>query len=133
MKITNLDINSLPIFFIIIAILLLLLIFQYFNFAKKIKKARLDAVKRSRAVLNGQMNEQMAPFFPDFPCNPSDAHFLGKPIDFLAFPGLSENDDVKEILFIEVKSGKANLSSRERSIKNAVQEGRIRYVEYRIN
>lgn len=133
MKITNLDINSLPIFFIIIAILLFLLIFQYFNFAKKIKKARLDAVKRSRAVLNGQMNEQMAPFFPDFPCNPSDAHFLGKPIDFLAFPGLSENDDVKEILFIEVKSGKANLSSRERSIKNAVQEGRIRYVEYRIN
>lgn len=133
MKITNLDINSLPFFFIIIAILLFLLIFQYFNFAKKIKKARLDAVKRSRAVLNGQMNEQMAPFFPDFPCNPSDAHFLGKPIDFLAFPGLSENDDVKEILFIEVKSGKANLSSRERSIKNAVQEGRIRYVEYRIN
>ena len=34
---------------------------------KEIKIAREDAVKRSRAVLNGQFSEQIAAFFPDFP------------------------------------------------------------------
>lgn len=133
MKITNLDFNMLPFFLIIIIVFLfVLLIIQQIYFHKKIKFARQDAIKRSRAVINGQLNEQLSPFFPDFPCSPSDAHFLGKPIDFIAFSGLSEKDSVDEILFIEVKTGSSNLSNRERAIKNAVQEGRIRYVEYRL-
>lgn len=133
MKITNLDFNMLLFFLIIIIVFLfVLLIIQQIYFHKKIKFARQDAIKRSRAVINGQLNEQLSPFFPDFPCSPSDAHFLGKPIDFIAFSGLSEKDSVDEILFIEVKTGSSNLSNRERAIKNAVQEGRIRYVEYRL-
>jgi hypothetical protein len=97
-----------------------------------LEKARADAVKRSRAVLGGQFGEQLAPFLPAFPCNPGDVRFVGKPIDYIAFPGSAEGTPVKEILFIEVKSGDSQLSLREREIKHAVEEGKVRYVEYRI-
>ncbi|MCR5762517.1 MAG: Holliday junction resolvase [Treponema sp.] len=97
-----------------------------------IKKERMDAVKRSRSVLGGLVGEQLAPFLPDFPCNPGDVRFIGKPIDFIAFPGISEGRHIKDVLFIEVKSGESRLSEREREIKAAVKAGRVHYVEYRI-
>lgn len=98
-----------------------------------LKKERKDAVKRSRSVINGQMVEQLAPFLPDFPCNPADVRFVGKPVDFVAFPGAGKNEPINEILFIEVKSGNSTLSEREKEIKSAVQKGHVRYVEYRIS
>ena len=60
------------------------------NLEKKVKSGRNDAIKRSRAVLSGQMIEQVAPYLPQFPCNPADARFVGKPIDFIAFPGAAD-------------------------------------------
>jgi predicted Holliday junction resolvase-like endonuclease len=93
--------------------------------------ARGDAVKRSRAVLTGQIGEQLAPYFPDFPCDPADARFLGKPVDFIAFSGASAGAIV-EVLFVEVKTGDARLSGPERALKDAVQAGRVRWVEYRL-
>ena len=93
--------------------------------------ARDDAVRRSRAVLTGQIGEQLAPFFPDFPCDPADARFLGKPVDFVAFPGASDGSP-REVVFIEVKSGDARLSGPERAIKAAIESGRVRWVEYRL-
>ena len=50
----------------------------------------------------------------------------------MAFPGLSENDKVREVLLIEVKTGQSALNEREKEIKRAVREGRVRYVEYRL-
>ncbi|MCI1208271.1 MAG: Holliday junction resolvase [Treponema sp.] len=98
----------------------------------QLKSGRQDAIKRSRAVLGGQMVEQIAPFLPGFPCNPADVRFVGKPVDFLGFPGSAEGTAVSEILLIEVKTGKSVLSKREQEIKKAVEEGRVRYIEYRL-
>ena len=100
--------------------------------AKRIADERADAVKKSRAVLGGLAAEQLAPFMPGFPCNPADARFVGKPVDFVAFPGAADGGEVQEVLLIEVKSGEASLSKREREIKACVQEGRLRFVEYRL-
>ncbi len=94
---------------------------------KYLKDNRLDAVKRSRAVLGGQMVEQIAPFLPGFPCNPGDVRFVGKPVDFVAFPGMAQGEPVKEVMFIEVKTGSSQLSSREKEIQKAVEEGRVSY------
>lgn len=99
---------------------------------KLLETERRDAVKRSRAVLGGQLNEQIAPCLPGFPANAADARFVGKPVDFICFCGLSDSDTVSEILFIEVKTGNSTLSKREKEVKKAVEEGRIRYVEYKI-
>ena len=74
--------------------LIIILFVQKIRFSKLIKEARIDAVKRSKAVIGGQTVEQLAPYLPDFPCSPIDAHFIGKPIDFIAFPGLTETNKV---------------------------------------
>lgn len=118
---------------ILIVFLLTLLIIQFFRNQCDKKKLRKDAVKRSKAVINGQVAEQIAPFLPDFPANPSDARFIGKPVDFIVFSGLSENEKIDEILFVEVKTGKSLLSEREKEVKKAIEQGKVRYVEYRIN
>ncbi|MBQ9239110.1 MAG: hypothetical protein IJ191_07350 [Treponema sp.] len=97
-----------------------------------LRAERADAVKRSRAVLAGQLAEHVAPFLPGFPCNPADVRFIGKPIDFIAFPGAAEGRTVTEVVFIEVKSGGATLSAREKEIRAAIEMGRVRYVEYHL-
>ena len=66
------------------------------------------------------------------PCNPADVRFVGKPVDFVGFPGAAEGKPIREVLIIEVKSGTSRLSERERQIKAAVESGRVRYMEYRI-
>lgn len=139
--------TKIGIFFIAFAIILfLLMLFTLcFCFGKKIgsieakknlqeliEEARADAIKRSRSVLNGQLVEQISPFLPDFPCNPADCRFIGKPIDFIAFNGLEEKDSVDEILFIEVKTNNSQLSQRERSLKEAVEQKKIRWIEFRV-
>ena len=131
-KNTPASIRQLPLpVIILISILLLLLIVQTIRLHRDHTSLRKDAIKRSRSVIGGQLAEQVAPFLPGFPCNPGDARFIGKPVDFIAFPGLTEDNKVHEVLLIEVKTGKSNLSGREREIKRAVAEGRVRYVEYR--
>lgn len=100
------------------------------NNQKHIKETRNDAIKRSRAVLGGQMAEQIAPFLPNFPCNAGDVRFIGKPVDFIAFPGMSEGKEISEVLLIEVKTGSSKLSGREKEIKELVSKGKVRYAEY---
>lgn len=119
-------------FFLLSLLFFLLLIIQKISFMKKSRNLRKDAIKRSKAVIGGQVAEQIAPLLPDFPSPLADARFIGKPVDFIAFPGLEESDKVKEILLIEVKTGNSALSEREKEVRRAVEEGRVKYKEYRI-
>ncbi|HLD18783.1 MAG TPA: Holliday junction resolvase-like protein, partial [Candidatus Nanoarchaeia archaeon] len=57
---------------------------------ERIPEIREDAIKHSRAVLSGQFSEQLAPYLPDFPYKPTEARFIGKPIDFVVFKGMDE-------------------------------------------
>ncbi len=91
---------------------------------------RKDAVAQSRAVLKGQFSEQLAPLLPGFPGKPSEARFIGKPIDFLIFKGLDERR-VNEVVFVEVKTGKSQLSSVERSLRDAIKNGKVSWEEWR--
>jgi len=60
-----------------------------------------------------------------------DARFLGKPVDYIIFKGIN-SDSVSEVVFLEVKTGNAGLTARERSIRDAIQAGRIGWAEYRL-
>ena len=91
---------------------------------------RKDAVKRSRAVLSGQAAEQLAPWLPDFPWDPSEVRFVGKPVDFIVFRGAARGE-IDELVFVEVKTGSSALSRVERSLRDAVREGRVTWAEYR--
>ena len=98
---------------------------------RDLPKIREDATKRSRAVLGGQFSEQLAPYLPDFPWQPTEARFLGKPVDFLVFKGLEEKN-VNEVVFVEVKSGTSRLNATERSLKEAIRAKNVSWKEYRI-
>lgn len=98
---------------------------------KKIRQERADALKKSRAVLRGQIYEQLAPYFPNFPVHPQSLRFLGSPVDYVAFVGNTQNPEIiDEIIFIEIKTGESTLSLGEKSIKDAIAQKRIRFVEY---
>lgn len=92
---------------------------------------RKDAILKSRRVLSGNFSEQLAPFLPDFKYNPNECKFLGKPIDFLVFKGLDENK-IDEVIFVEVKSGKSKLSKREKNLKEAIENKKVKWEEYRV-
>ena len=92
------------------------------------KGIREDAIKRSEAVIKGKATEHLVPFLPDFDFDPSDARFLGSPIDLIVFDGLSEGD-LRRIVFVEIKTGqKPVLSPREKLVEEAVKEGPIEHV-----
>ncbi len=97
-----------------------------------VKKERKDALNRSRAIIKGQVTEQIAAFLPDFPAKSSEVRFIGKPLDFIAFNGLDKGF-IQDISFIEVKTGNSDLNLVERSLKAAVQSKRVKYIEYRID
>ncbi|OPY38302.1 MAG: Endonuclease related to archaeal Holliday junction resolvase [Methanoregula sp. PtaU1.Bin051] len=90
---------------------------------------RKDSVSRSRSTLKGKISEQMAPYLPEFPFAPSDARFIGSPIDFVVFDGYTKaKDEMGEsigIVLVEVKKGKGKLTREESLIKKGVEEGRV--------
>jgi predicted Holliday junction resolvase-like endonuclease len=94
------------------------------------RAVRRDAVQRSEAVTLGKVYEQLVPYLPDFAFNPKDARFLGTPVDFVVFDGLNEGD-VRRVVFVEVKTGNAGLSTRERRVREAVQARHVEWEELR--
>ena len=107
------------------------------------KQALIDAQKRSvntsRAVFKGKMAEQFAPILPEFQYLPSDAKFLGDPVDYVVFDGYTDfrdgdgtADDI-EVILLDIKSGGARLSKGQQAIAQAVREGRIRFETLRID
>jgi predicted Holliday junction resolvase-like endonuclease len=99
---------------------------------------RKDAAQRSRYVLKGKIAEHMVPLFPDvFRWNPSDARFIGSPIDYLIFEGYTSAKDGESnapitVFLADVKTGDARLNRTERMIKEAVEAGRVRWETIRV-
>ncbi len=98
---------------------------------EKIPEIREDAIKHSRAVLSGQFSEQISPYLPDFPFKPTEARFIGKPIDFVVFKGM-DNKSIDEIVFVEVKSGQSQLSKIQKTLKSSVENKKVSWHEYKV-
>lgn len=102
------------------------------RFEEAVEERKEEALKQSRAVIGGKVAEQMSPVIPGFPGKVSEARFLGDPIDYVVFDGL-DNKDITRVTFVEVKSGESHLSEQERHLRDAVKDGRVRWVEHRVN
>lgn len=96
------------------------------------KTIRQDAIDKSQSVTMGKMTEHIVPYLPGFRFNPADARFIGSPIDFVVFDGLGDGE-VRKIVFVEIKTGMSNLSTRERNVRNAVQDKNIEWLEIKVN
>ena len=95
------------------------------------KTIRQDAVQRSQAITTGKVVEHLVPYLPNFNYNPKDARFVGSPVDFVVFDGLSDDeDDHLSIVFVEIKTGNSTLTRRERMVRDAIKAGRVKWVEW---
>lgn len=94
---------------------------------KKAEKAtrKMLSQKKSSEVRLGKIGENMAPFFLGWPYDPNKFRFLGNPID-----GIQFDDD--EVIFVEIKTGKARLTASQKSVKQLVQEGKVRFATFRV-
>lgn len=108
------------------------------KFEQKLKEAiefaRADSIKRQRSILKGQATEQLAPYI-NSNYNPKDYKFIGDPIDYVIFDGMSEinskEDEITNIIFMDIKTGKSQLNRVQRAVKKAIEDGRFEFQVYR--
>jgi predicted Holliday junction resolvase-like endonuclease len=97
---------------------------------------RKDAIARSVNTLLGKIGEEFAPILlaDKYQVNPKDFRHLGSPVDYIAFKGLSDDNADPEVIFIEVKTGKStSLTERERKVRDAIKNGKVRYEVVSLN
>ena len=97
------------------------------NLEQEKQRIRQSAISQSRAVLGGKFTEQLAPYLPEFKYDPTEARFIGSPIDLVVFPGLSSGDP-QEIVIMEIKSGKnCQLTPQQQKIRQLIEDGMVRW------
>ncbi|MDI6691383.1 MAG: Holliday junction resolvase-like protein [Candidatus Bathyarchaeota archaeon] len=72
------------------------------------KAFREGALAKSRAVLKGALAEQLAPIFKIFGYNPSDARFIGDPVDYVIFDSYT---NIKERIEDTPSSSSVNIAN----------------------
>lgn len=92
---------------------------------------RKESKKKSEDIQIGQIYKRLTPFLEEFPWLPSDVRFLGGPIDFVVFEGLSEDRQELNIHLVQVKTGQSRLSPPQKKIREAVQNGKVFWKEIR--
>ena len=83
--------------------------------------ARSHSVATSKGSTLGQAAEHLAPMFPEMleRFSPGDWRFLGSPVDFVVFDGLTHGA-VKQVVLIEVKTGDPRLNARQAQLRDAI-------------
>jgi predicted Holliday junction resolvase-like endonuclease len=78
----------------------------------------------------------MAPLLPEFRFNPADARFIGSPVDYVIFDGLTDVADEKKsdirIVFVDIKHGTGSLTRTQRVIRDAVTAKQITWETLRV-
>lgn len=103
------------------------------EYQQALKVAKNRSIDGSRAVIKGKIAEQLAPILPDFKYLPSDARFIGDPIDYIIFNGYTDikdnggSDINLEIVILDIKTGQASLSILQDAIAKAVNLRKVRF------
>ena len=88
-------------------------------------RKKILSQKKSSEVRLGNIAEKLAPFLDQFDFDPENCIFLGQPIDYISF-----DDDL--ITLIEVKSGKSQLNTKQRHIRDLIKAKQVAWKEIRI-
>ncbi len=97
---------------------------------KSMKLATTGAQTTSKSVNAGKLLEKVFPTMKDFKWELSDCRFLGEPIDLIIFHGLTAGK-IASIDFLEVKSGKAVLNKHQKDVKEAIENNKVKYEEFK--
>ncbi len=114
--------NTTEFIFILLAIIILLVLWikHLLNTVDSLKFS-----KKSIEVKHGNKIEQFIPFMKDYKYDSNYFRSLGSPVD-----GIQFEDD--EIILLEFKTGKSNLSETQKQIKELIENGKVRFEEIRI-
>lgn len=94
------------------------------NMTHKFEESRGKQI--SERVRLGQIGENFSCFHSQFPYDRKQVKALFQPIDLIYF-----GED--EIVFIDVKTGNAKLSTKQRRIRDNIQAGRVRFEVHTLN
>ena len=103
---------------------------------EKLRLKKLKEIGASRSEIGAQainigfILERLAPTLTGFPFNHHDCRSLFDPIDYVIFEGLSKNGRVDNIIFTDIKTGKARLKPRQREIRSVVEKKKISFKTY---
>jgi predicted Holliday junction resolvase-like endonuclease len=98
---------------------------------EKRKKISEKSEVSTTAINIGFISERIVPLMKDFSFDRNDCRSLFDPIDYIIFEGLSKKNSVSKILFTEIKTGKANLTGKQKEIRNLVQRKRVTWDTYK--
>ncbi len=101
---------------------------------KEIRERRKEISRGSEvkttAVNIGFILERIAPCMKDFCFEKNDCRSLFDPIDYVIFEGLTRKGTVSKILFVDIKTGKATLTGKQREIRGLVQNKKVIWDTY---
>ena len=96
-----------------------------------LKKLKISADKTSedRALSTGlgKVMQNVLPYYKDFGSQVSlaDCRFIAAQLDIIVFNGAS-NNHIKNITFMDAKTGKAPLQKNQKQIRDAINDGKVR-------
>lgn len=100
------------------------------------QKGRAQSAHTSK----GQILEKWAPFVEndniDEHWRPEDWCFLGQPIDYVVFdwfPNKGENKEKGKVVLLDVKAAKSQLTTKQRRIRDLIQDGKVEWREIRLD
>ena len=103
---------------------------------KRVRKREKDiarkAIAKSRAGQLGKTLEKIGALFPGFGHHPYDVRPVFDPIDFVVFDGYYSGE-VREVTFVEFKTGQSRLKPVQESIKEAIRKKRVSFEVRRIS
>lgn len=85
---------------------------------------------QARAVNVGFILERLAPSLRTFRFDCTDCRSLFDPIDYIIFEGLCDKGKVSKILFADIKTGNARLTSKQREIRDLVRRKKVEFDVY---
>lgn len=89
-------------------------------------KADTGAERKAASIGVGKVVEKVLPACRNFEYPAADCRFLAEPIDMIVFRGASEMA-VSHITFMDVKTGESRLNAHQRQVRDAVNDGRVRF------
>lgn len=78
----------------------------------------------------GFIMERIAPTLPTFRFKHNDCRSLFDPIDYVIFEGLTQTGTVDKIYFVDIKTGAARLSKKQREIKSVIDDKKVKFKKF---
>lgn len=119
-----------------VALLVVLAIWMHLRHRRAMARVGERTLAASRRVLKGQIVEQLVPLIGECPYSTADMRFLGAPVDYIVFAGYSDAPAdapyIREVVFLEIKTGAARLNASEKALRDAIAAGRVRWETWRL-